>query len=228
METDYFKTDSMLIAAIKEQEKKRPNYRRDRGLLEYSYLIDLDLPSISRKFIREKGFFKWYDMCCGDFNIGRDFVHSYSSLFLNKLEIRGIDIDIKTPEDQISYDGALIISKGNVISYPIPPDVDLITCVNGLYLIDEVLGFNKVCEAIEHWYNSLSVGGLLLTMRERPLIGHGTSSFNIAKYLKSQLGDSVEDHESSLLEPMDRHDYIRITKLSPNHLSVPRSFGSSV
>lgn len=210
--------ESILVSLLKEEQRSNPDYRRDRGEWEYRYYLDLWLPYLAGRSIDSKGFFKWYDMCCGEFNAGKEFISFFSNKYPGQVEAHGIDIDTPSPDEQIEYSGALRISRGNAVAFPLPTDIDLITCVNGLYLLDKYLGFSDVCAAIENWYNSLSIGGQLLLMNESPLRGY-RKPFDIGNRLQQQLGEAVEIQDQGRVDN-EYHKYIKIIKYSPNTINL--------
>lgn len=208
-----------LAAMLQVEQASNPDYKRNRDENEYDFYLDLRLYSLARESLARKGSFKWYDMCCGTFDAGRKFIESYKNL--GSIEARGIDVDTPESQDQVFYSGSLVISRGNVVNYPIPPDVDLITCVNGIYLIDKFLGFQAVCKAVEHWYNSLSVGGQMALMREPSLTGYERPD-SIEQHLKEQLGQAVEISEPDPMFHPEYHSYIKVVKGTSNIISLPK------
>ena len=147
---------------------------RDRALMSYAELLGFDLVGMADEKVRSKGSFVWYDMCSGNFLAGSSLGEYFyaegakegggaegGEEMLAKLTAVGVDL-VTTYGDSdrvIGYDA--VIKNGNVVDFPIPPNVDLITCLRGLWLLNEYLGESAVLEAVEHWYNSMPVGGTL-------------------------------------------------------------------
>lgn len=211
--------DSALVDLIIQDRESNPDYSRSRSMSEYNfYLGNFFLTSLASDYLKRNGSFKWYDMCCGRFEAGKNFLE-YFGTSQGKIEARGIDLITETPEDQISHHESLIISRGNVVNYPIPPDVDLITTVDGLYLVNQLLGFEQYCATIEHWYNSLSIGGTLLMMRDLAMTGY-ERPINIERSLTRQLGDAVEISKPEERGHPEFRNFIKIIKQSPDPIRI--------
>lgn len=218
-------SDAQLLLSLQTEPAWNPNYRRDRGLFgmhSYDFHLDINIPKIAQELIERKGFFKWYDMCCGAFKAGRELMtYGSKGLDLSKIEAKGIDLITESAEDQVLHEGSLIISNGNVVSYPLPKDIDLITEVEGLYLVNEYMGFSAVCRAIENWYNALSVGGMMAMVRSTYLYGYARP-LSIIEFLRKRPQDmQIVEQLRQEDEHVDFHHYVKVTKLTPAKLEFP-------
>ncbi len=218
-------SDTELLLALQSEPASNPHYRRDRGLFgrhSYDFHLDINIPKIAKEFIERKGFFKWYDMCCGTFKAGRELMaYGSKGLDTSKIEAKGIDLITDSHIDQVLHEGSLVISNGNVVTYPLPENVDLITEVEGLYLVNEYMGFSAVCHAIENWYNALSVGGMMAMVRGTHLYGYARP-FNIVEFLKQRPQDiQIVEQLRQEGEHVDFHHYVKVTKLTPTKLEFP-------
>ena len=227
---------SQLVAAIRDEARSNSDYEKGRGLFDYEYFLDISIPSTAKSVVKEKGSFRWYDMCCGRFKAGRQLAEGGWGVG-SKVEVIGIDIDTPQPEDQVFFEGAGILTRGNVVDYPFSRKADLITCVNGLYLVNRYLGFSSVIKAIEHWYNDgLTTGGTIILMRESPLTGYEVP-FSIEENLKTQLGDAVVISKPSPLPESNDEEawleyyggrgpeqgcYVKIQKPNDSPIQIPK------
>ncbi len=209
--------EGQLVAALHDEARTNPDFIRDRGLQDYSYFLDVHPSIMARNLIERNGTFRWYDMCSGTFQAGQELGSRTSPQNRERLEAIGIDLDTPEPGGQSYYDGAVRIERGNVVNHPLPKKADLITCVNGLYLVEKYMGFPAVAKALEHWYEALKVGGTLAVMRELCLRG-GNRPFSVAELLKQQLGDAVEIKEPHPMMGVEFHSYVKIVK--PNDLPL--------
>ena len=214
-ERQRFLLDKELKSLMIDEEKGNRFYRSDRSIGDYQGFLDISIVDIANRSLSERGFFRWYDMGCGQFIAGNDTMRSLQSSLDTNLEVRGIDINTESEEDFVMDSGA-IISRGNIVIYPIPENnVDLITCVEGLYLIDKHMGFNSVLQALENWYSGLRVGGLLAVQNEAILNGYGVP-LHVLDYLikwSEKTKNSVvygEGGETGRI--YNYHRYIKITK----------------
>lgn len=209
--------DGQLVVALHDEARANPDFIRNRGLDDYSYFLNIHPTIMARNLIERNGFFRWYDMCSGTFQAGQELGGLTSSQNREHLEAIGIDLDTPTPEGQSFYDGAIRVERGNVVTHPLPNKADLVTCVNGLYLVEKYMGLPAVVKALEHWYDALKVGGTLVTMRELCLLGKNRQ-FKIEDLLRQQLGDAVEIREPNPMTGREFHSYVKIVK--PNDLPL--------
>ncbi len=135
---------------------------RERGLGAYNDEFGIDVEAIALESLAKHDRFVWYDMCCGDFQGGR----GLSIATNGKAESVGVDLDTVFIDDYIVGRNA-VIRRGDVIDYPLPENVDLITCVMGLYYIQRHQ--KAASQAIEHWYNALPIGSRMIVQMHREM-----------------------------------------------------------
>lgn len=191
--------------------------RRYRDLEAYKDLLGIDIREMAVDAVKDHGKFVWFDMCCGDFQAGQDLIYSltqdsYGPDFAKKITARGIDIDTQVPGDYRTF-GA-VITRGNAVRYPLPTDVELVTCLQGLKYIQKYQ--RKGLEAIEHWYNQLPVKGRLafdypFEYLPKPPI----------EYLQKQLGTNMTFKFNSNFT--DGLYIVNLVKPNPLSLVLPKS-----
>ncbi|HSW66009.1 MAG TPA: hypothetical protein VLI54_02630 [Bacillota bacterium] len=98
--------------------------------------------------------FVWYDLACGDFEAGTEVWRRTDK----RATVIGVELDPNRPGERAPN---LALREGDIIDYPIPTDVDLITCVHGLYYVEKLQpgGTNQ---ALQNWYNAMPNGARLL------------------------------------------------------------------
>lgn len=164
---------------------------KDRDIEDYEGLLGTHIRETAVASILEKGKFTWYDMCCGDFRAAYGTVEHVKQRLgadaVSCLSIAGVDLN--SYPKKITETVRLV--EGNVLSYPLPPDTDLITSLRGLRYVEQYLHAGK--DALEHWYNSLPVGGQIIFdtddlkwQSERWI------------YLKERLKDSINFRSTSI------------------------------
>ena len=156
----------LIIKPHKEEELKRffeyqafRGMMRDQTLSAYEDILDINLEHLVKSKICEQKQFTWYDMCCGDFIAGKDLLvklERKNKNLLSKVLVRGIDVYVDKKNDSEE-----IILEGNAVLYPLPLNVDLITCNLGIWYIEQYHAKGKMIEAIEHWHNHLSPNGMI-------------------------------------------------------------------
>ena len=154
-------------------------------------------------------------MCCGDFEAGKYLIYSLTqesvpmAVLAKKIQARGIDLVTPIKGDYLS--SGTTISFGDAVSFPIPLDVDLVTCLQGLQHIQRFQ--KKGSEAIEHWYNDLPMGALLAFDYPLDKLPQG----GLDK-IKKQLGESVTITTRGNFT--DRLLVVNIKKLDKRSLSL--------
>ena len=189
--------------------------KRERGLEEYERELGLNITQLAKEKIRTNGKFLWYDLCCGVFAAGVDLkyklVQNGENDIASRIYARGIDICTTFPEDH-ALSGNIVISRGNVADYPIPRDVDLVTCFQGLRYVEEHTG--RGAEALRHWYNSIREGAILTFDTTLNLVRVGP--MDTVEYLVKELGSAV----SVKAEITGSMNYrVNITKPNNNELT---------
>ncbi len=149
---------------------------RDRGLYEYKKKLGVDIADMAARKVSEKGFFLWYDLCCGYFNAAEE-LYSECNGIAGLVKTVGVDLDVRS--DNVYY--------GNAVSFPISEDADLVTCLQGLNYIQFFLRCGA--ETVENWYNQLRDGAMLAFTSFAGQIRFAGA--DIADYLKDRLGDDV-------------------------------------
>lgn len=164
--------------------------KRDRDIDEYEKVLALNITTMARQTVAQKGGFIWYDMCCGELNAGYNLkhrlMHNGDEEIAARISIVGVDIDDAL--DKVRRIDGVTFERGNVVSHPIKPQVDLITCVNSLYCVEEYL--YKAEEAVRHWFNSMPIGTTLAFDIPQGLVRVGLLDF--PEYLKQRLGNGVK------------------------------------
>jgi hypothetical protein len=132
---------------------------RDNPLEFYESTLNVNIESIAKGAINKSGHFVWYDMCCGDFIAGKEFVANFKNNqdLISKISVNGVDAYINSSD--MEY---VKLQKGNTLSYPLPIGIDLITCNTGIWYLENHLGEGKSIEALKHWFISLCKDGLIV------------------------------------------------------------------
>ena len=150
---------------------------RKRSLAEYNEQLGLDIVRLARESVGSKGQFLWYDLCCGYFLARDDFLDKADSI-VDRVDIYGVDLDAR-------IEG--VIHK-NVVNFPISPESDLVTCLQGMDYIQTYL--RQGAESIQNWYNCLREGSILAFDVAKNHVQ--IKGVDIAVYLKDTLGDDVK------------------------------------
>ncbi len=168
---------------------------RNRSLESYEALLGLDITEMAEERVREKGRFIWYDLCCGSFEAGIDLKLKKHNI-ANKMEVVGVDLS--GDDKQRAY--GVVIKRGNVVDYPLPPHTDLVTCLRGLRYVAEYLGQEQAAQAVEHWYRLIPGGSVIaFDTTERSVVGDDrgdlpifTGGVLLSDSLKARLGDAIK------------------------------------
>jgi len=173
-------SDEELAENMKEREKAM---KRDWTLQNYTDYLRADVAGMAIERTTKNGKFVWYDMCCGKFMAAQDLVRALLGVndlsTISRISARGVDI-LAEPGDKEILPG-VIISRGNVVNYPIQEGVDLITCHAGLEYVQKYTG--KAYDAVAHWYNSLPIGGIIAF--DVPISMARELEHNIYRHLKN-------------------------------------------
>jgi hypothetical protein len=197
MSPDYYrpKNDDELRTALQAK-----NMIRERDISEYATCLDVPFEDLATETVRKKGSFVWYDMCCGDFLAAETLLYN---LYNRTEEVRtivrpnvhavGIDVDTIFADDYKKSRNVLI-RRANAVTYPLPPDIDLLTSYRGLQYIEQFLGMGL--QAIENWYNALSVGSILSV----DISGHPKlESPKVIDFLNNRFGDDSIKYPSEYI-----------------------------
>lgn len=173
---------------------------RERSLGDYRDDFGIDVETIAVESLAGHGRFVWYDMCCGDFLGGRDL----SVATNGKAESVGLDLDTLFADDNIVSRNA-VIRRGDVVDYPLPANVDLITCVMGLYYIQRHQKAAR--QAMEHWYNALPGGSRMIVQLHqempqfREITGSLTAHFGSEALRWADISNKIFDITKSSERP---------------------------
>jgi len=134
------------------------NMIRERSVHEYEKDLGIDVVDLAVQGLMRNRKFTWYDMCCGDFNAGRDVSYATEGRAL----CVGVDVDtlLDDPSHEIAKNCR--IELGDVTTYPLPENVDLITCNKGLRYIDQYYGRAVMLDTVRNWRDALPAGGRLI------------------------------------------------------------------
>ncbi|MFA6460933.1 MAG: hypothetical protein WCV90_01590 [Candidatus Woesearchaeota archaeon] len=200
---------------------------RERTLSSYEELLGIDITAMAEERVRNQGKFVWYDLCCGCFDAGANLKYRLDSRGQGDLNsgivIVGIDADTYSEQDEVKgY--KTILRRGNVVNYPFPLDVDLITCLRGLRYVEQYLG--QGTQAVQHWYNSVPVGAVIAFdyngdnsfLAERGDIYIKVQGVPLWQALQNQLGDAVKTSKNSNLK--ESAFAVTITKRDPRELRL--------
>jgi hypothetical protein len=179
---------------------------RSRDISGYKTFIGIDVEALAREAISDKGFFRWYDLCCGHFVAGQELYEILEEDCLHdKIAATGIDIDLPVEGPILIYPNVQIVEY-DASDYSVDT-ADLVTCTQGLRYIQQFL--RRGPQAVQNWYNSMPHDSLLAF--DIPLDVMNFGGFNILEELQEQLGDAV-DHDT-IMDKDGRIDYrIRIRK----------------
>jgi len=152
-------TGNKKISAEKYSDRMRNgNMILERSTYEYKNELGIDFKELALKSLLENGEFVWYDLCCGDFNAGRD-VSGYTR---GLAKCVGVDIHTLLESDVQKINKNCWILRGDVVTFPIPQDATLVTCHKGLRYIDKLYGRDVMLGTIHRWMDELPVGARLV------------------------------------------------------------------
>ncbi|MFH1127697.1 MAG: hypothetical protein ABIG84_06925 [archaeon] len=159
-----------------EKTLKARGMYRERGLDDYNRQLGLNLVEMARQSVGRRGKFVWYDLCCGNF-CARDELLVQVPDIVDRVQAHGVDLDVR--KQGIEY--------GDAVSYKLPYQLDVVTCLQGLDYIQTYL--RKGAEAVQNWYNQMDEGSILSF---DVAISHvRLSGKDLPVYLKEVLGDDV-------------------------------------
>lgn len=131
---------------------------RERHADGYKEELGVDIIDIAAQSVRTKGSFTWYDMCCGKFRAAWD----VNDATQGQAICVGVDVWTLLDEPVIEMGKNVRIERDDVTNYPLPPDVDLVTCLKGLRYIEQYQGRDTMLSTVTKWRDALSPGSRLV------------------------------------------------------------------